>query len=155
MFCTRCSDSRTPVGCGNEGRLALGLYDQTAENFGKGLFAHEFLHLGDGDEGFFEDVCISGGMSRIYYGIFVCVLAVGAALHQLVTGPLFSVVYRRILGISDDLVCPFGEIVQFAENVADLCIGEQRRLCKLVLCKLELGIGSGTALDRRLAELTP
>ena len=62
---------------------------------------------------------------------------------------------RRILGIGHKLICPFGEVVQLAENVADLRIGKQRRLGKLIFCKLELGIGSGTALDRRLAELAP
>ena len=33
---------------------------QAAEDLGKGLFAHELLHLGDGNEGLLEDVCIPG-----------------------------------------------------------------------------------------------
>ena len=62
---------------------------------------------------------------------------------------------RCVLGVGHELICPFGEVIQLAENVADLRIGEQRRLGKLVFGKLELGIGSGAALDRRLAELAP
>ena len=88
-------------------------------------------------------------------GILVGVLAIGAALHQLVAGPLFSVVDRCVLGVGHELICPFGEVIQLAENVADLRIGKQRWLGKLVFGKLELGISSGSALDRRLAELAP
>ena len=62
---------------------------------------------------------------------------------------------RRVLGVGHELICPFGEVIQLAENVADLRIGEQRWLGKLVFGKLELGIGSGAALDRRFAELAP
>ena len=62
---------------------------------------------------------------------------------------------RCVLGVGQEFIRPFGEVVQLAEDVADLRIGKQRRLGKLVFGKLELGIGSGTALDCRLAELTP
>ena len=62
---------------------------------------------------------------------------------------------RCVLGVGHELIRPFGEIIQLAENVADLRIGKQGRLGKLVFGKLELGIGSGAAFDRRLAELTP
>ena len=155
MFCTRGRNSRTSVGCGNKRRLSFGLDDQTAEHLGKGLFAHELLHLGDGNEGLLEDVGIPGRTGSSDNGILVAVLAIGAALHQLVAGPLFSVVDRCVLGVGHELIRPFGEIIQLSENVADLRIGKQGRLGKFVFGKLELGIGSGAALDRRLAELAP
>ena len=147
MFCTCCCDSRTPVRCRNEGRPTHGLYDQTAENLGKGLFAHELLHLGDGNKGFLENVGVSGCVSGFDHGILIGVFAVCTAFHQLVAGPFFSMVDRRILGIGDDLVCPFSEVIQLDENVADLRIGKQRWPGKLVFGKLELGISSGSALD--------
>ena len=62
---------------------------------------------------------------------------------------------RCVLGVGHELICPFGKVLQLAENVADLRIGKQRRLGKFVFGKLELGISSGSALDRRLAELAP
>ena len=62
---------------------------------------------------------------------------------------------RCILGVGHEFICPFGEVIQLAENVADLRIGKQRWLGKLVFGKLELCISSGTTFDCRLAELTP
>ena len=44
------------VGFGNEGRTALGLLHQGAEDAVELLLGHQLLHLGDGDEGFLEDV---------------------------------------------------------------------------------------------------
>ena len=62
---------------------------------------------------------------------------------------------RCFLGVGHEFICPFSEVIQLAENVADLRIGKQRWLGKFVFGKLELGISSGSALDRRLAELAP
>lgn len=134
MFCT-CVDGRALVRCGNKGRLALGLDDQATEDFGEGFLAHELFHLCDGDETLFEDVSVTGGGGGCDDSGFVRVLAVAAAFHQLVAIPLFSVVDGGILGICGDFVGPLGQIVQPGENVLNLLISEQRRLCELVLGK--------------------
>ena len=81
-------DGRSPVGYRDQGRPALGLFDQAAEELGKGLFAHELLHLGDGDEGLLEDVVVPSGVGGADHGFLVCVLAIRAALHQLEAVPL-------------------------------------------------------------------
>ena len=87
MICTRVVDSRTLVGCGNERRLAFGFFDQTTDDLGKGLLAHEPFHLGDGDKALLVDVMVPGGTGCLGYRSFIGILPIGAALDQLEAVP--------------------------------------------------------------------
>ena len=87
-------------------------------------------------------------------GILVCVLAVGAALDQLVAGSLFTgdgCLKRIVLDVGD----PGDQIVDAAEDFFDFFICQQRWLPELELGKLHVGVGSFTAVGFGLAELTP
>ena len=98
---------------------------------------------------------VPGGVGGADHGFLVCVLAVGAALHQFEALPHLTVVNGGVLGVGFDLAGPLGQAGQTGEYVLDLSIGEERRHCKLVLGELELGFRSGATLYRRFTEGAP
>ena len=131
------------------------LYDVPADNLGKCLFAHEFFHLGDGDEGLLVNILVACLDSSLGDCFLVAVFAVGTRRHQFIAVPLFAVVDCSFLSVGKNVLSPFLQIVELGDDILDLVVCEQRRQPEFITGKFQLCFRSGTALDRSLAELTP
>ena len=133
--------------------FSLRLGDQASKDVVELFLSEKRGHGGDAENLVFVGV-VPGSCYGCDDGILVCVLAVGAALDQLVAGPLFTAdgcLKRIVLDVGG----PSDQLVDATEDFFDLFICQQRRLPELELGKLHVGVGSFTAVSFGLAELAP
>ena len=133
--------------------FSLRLGDQASKDVVELFLSEKRGHGGDAEDFVFVGV-VPGSCYGCDDGILVCVLAVGAALDQLVAGPLFTAdgcLKRIVLDVGG----PSDQLVDATENFFDLFICQQRRLPELELGKLHVDVGSFTAVSFGLAELAP